>query len=366
MINMRLVLPLLLLFFEVHYASASRHSLIYFYTAVSGDIDFPEFTAVGLVDGVQFMYFDSYTQKAVPKTDWIRQNEEADYWNRETQILLGQHQDFKSNIQTAKERFNLTESSGVHTWQGMYGCELDDETGQTYGFEQYGYDGKDFISLDVRNIRWVAPVQQAVITKQKWDNDKAQLVYERQYLTQTCIDWLIQYLHYGRSILERTVSPEVYLLQKSSSSSVECLATGFYPRQALISWQKNGQDLNEDVELLETLPNEDGTFQKRSRLTVSAKALTEHQYSCVVDHKSLPDRTVKTWEPADNNSGVIIGIVVAVIVLVAVIAGVGLFIRSKSGPSSAASVGSNDSDVPILTGKLAASLLNPNEEQHQQ
>lgn len=86
----------------------ARHSLQYFYTGVSGEINFPEFTTVGLVDDGQFMYFDSNTMKAVPKTEWMRQNEGAGYWDSQTQGLVGAHQVFKSNIQTVKERFNQT------------------------------------------------------------------------------------------------------------------------------------------------------------------------------------------------------------------------------------------------------------------
>uniref|UniRef100_A0A673K3K1 MHC class I-like antigen recognition-like domain-containing protein n=1 Tax=Sinocyclocheilus rhinocerous TaxID=307959 RepID=A0A673K3K1_9TELE len=82
------------------------HSLRYFYTGVSGDIDFPEFTSVGLVDDEQFTYFDSNIMKTVPKTEWIRQNEGADYWDRETQIGIDNHQSFKVHIQTLKGRFN--------------------------------------------------------------------------------------------------------------------------------------------------------------------------------------------------------------------------------------------------------------------
>ncbi|RXN38098.1 MHC class I alpha [Labeo rohita] len=100
---MRLVV---LIIVGAHVAHAGKHSLKYYYTGVTGDIDFPEFTAVGLVDDEQFMYFDSNIKKAVPKTEWIRQNERADYWNRETQNMITQHQTFKNNIQIAKERLN--------------------------------------------------------------------------------------------------------------------------------------------------------------------------------------------------------------------------------------------------------------------
>ncbi len=86
--------------------SSGTHSLRYVYTAVSGISDTPELTVVGLVDEGQFMYFDSNTMKAVPKTDWMRENEGADYWDSQTQTDIGKHQSFKNNIQVAKERFN--------------------------------------------------------------------------------------------------------------------------------------------------------------------------------------------------------------------------------------------------------------------
>ncbi len=95
--------------------SSGTHSLRYVYIGVSGIRDFPEFTAVGLVDEGQFMYFDSNTKRTVPKTDWIRENEGADYWDRETQILIGNHQSFKNNIQILKDRFNRSAGKLVTT-----------------------------------------------------------------------------------------------------------------------------------------------------------------------------------------------------------------------------------------------------------
>ncbi|KAL0153412.1 hypothetical protein M9458_051281, partial [Cirrhinus mrigala] len=194
--------PVLLLLLGAHLANAGTHSLKYFYTAVSGDIDFPEFTAVGLVDERQFMYFDSNTKEAVPKTEWIRQNEGADYWDSQTQGLIGTHQTFKNNIQVAKDRFN--QSTGVHTIQQMYGCLWDDETGVTNGFLQDSYDGEDFMLLDLKELRWISPVEEGFPTVQKWNNNKAFLESEKQYLHSVCIEWLKKYLQYGKSSLEKT------------------------------------------------------------------------------------------------------------------------------------------------------------------
>ncbi|KAI4886118.1 hypothetical protein NFI96_004716 [Prochilodus magdalenae] len=82
---------------------------------------------------------------------------------------------------------------------------------------------------------------------------------------------LFTMLKYRRQ--HREVLPEVSLFQKDSSSPVVCHATGFFPKAVMISWQKNGEDLFEDVDLRETLPNQDGTFQRRSILTVPPEEL---------------------------------------------------------------------------------------------
>ena len=94
--------------------------------------------------------------------------------------------------------------SGVHVVQRMYGCEWDDETGEVNGFSQDGYDGEDFIAFDLKTETWIAPTPQAVITKHKWDNNKALIAQRKNYLTQICPDWLKKYVDYGRSVLMRT------------------------------------------------------------------------------------------------------------------------------------------------------------------
>ncbi|KAI4894158.1 hypothetical protein NFI96_004515 [Prochilodus magdalenae] len=81
---------------------------------------------------------------------------------------------------------------------------------------------------------------------------------------------------------------------KDSSSPVVCHATGFYPKPVMISWKKNGEDLDEGVELRETLPNQDGTFQKRSILTVPPEELYKHNYTCIIQHSSLEKEIVLT------------------------------------------------------------------------
>ncbi|XP_058608861.1 major histocompatibility complex class I-related gene protein-like [Onychostoma macrolepis] len=335
----------LLLLLGAHLAYARKHSLKYFYTGVSGIDEFPELTVVGLVNDEQFMYFDSNTMKAVPKTEWIRQNVGADYWDSQTRTDIGQHQYFKNNIQVAKARFNQT--TGVHTFQQMYGCEFDDQTGATNGFRQLGYDGENFLDLDFKQLRWISPVQQGFSTVQKWNNNRALLESDKQYFSTECIEWLKKYLQYGKSSLEKTVSPQVSLLQKSSSSSVTCHATGFYPSGVKITWMRNDQEHHEDVEVGELLPNEDGTFQKKSTIRVTPDEWKNNKYSCVVEHqgKTKTANEIRTNPGASVPIGIIVGAVAAVILLVIIgVAGFMVYQKKKGfKPVNASDDGSNSS-----------------------
>ncbi|KAI5088492.1 major histocompatibility complex class I UDA precursor, partial [Silurus meridionalis] len=278
---------LIFLTFSLHLSSAVKHSLQYFYTGVLSGINFPEFTIVGLVDGEQFVYYDSNIRRNIPKTEWINNvtSDDPDYWNRNTMFSQGVQESFKVGLDTLMQRFNQT--TGVHTWQNMHGCEVDDD-GNIRGYDQWGYDGEDFIILDIDTLSWITPTPQALITKTKWITNAALSRDNENYLKNICPYWLKKYLVYGKRTLERKEHPTASVLQKHSSSpEVVCHATGFFPKALNISWQKDGEDVYEDVELRETLPNQDGSFQKRSILKVSAEELQEHTYTCVIEHSSL-------------------------------------------------------------------------------
>ncbi|XP_068587386.1 major histocompatibility complex class I-related gene protein-like [Cebidichthys violaceus] len=329
---------MLLLF--CHVSSTVKHSLKYFLTATSGVSNLPEFVGLALVDEVQVGYCDSNIKTVELKQDWMRDfmKDYPKHMEWYIQMCFSEQQSFRANIVDLKQRLNQTE--GAHILQSMDSCEWNDETGEVFGFHQYGYDGEDFIALDLQTLTWNALRQQAFTTKLRWDADKDRLEYNKYYLLHECPDWLKKYLHYGRSFLQRTELPSVSLLQKTPSSPVSCHATGFYPDRAMMYWRKDGEEHHEDVDHGEILPNHDGSFQISVDLNLSSVAPEDwRRYDCVFHLSGVEDHIVTkldkaqirtNWvSPSEFPAGGVTGVVVALLLLL-VLCITGLFIWRKN------------------------------------
>ncbi|KAK1880978.1 Major histocompatibility complex class I-related protein [Dissostichus eleginoides] len=200
--------------------------------------------------------------------------------------------------------------------------------------------------MDLETESWIAPRREAVLTKQKWEKNKALMAQKKNYYTQRCPEFLKKYVNLGRSSLMRTEIPSVSLLQKSPSSPVSCHATGFYPDRAIMFWSKDGEELHENVDHGEILPNHDGSFQMSVDLNVSSFP-AEHwdKYRCVFQLSGVREDQVIRLDSAvirTNRGNPYFLIIGAALFIALLVAGIGFQVyrkrnANKSTPSPASS-----------------------------
>uniref|UniRef100_L7N0Y8 Ig-like domain-containing protein n=1 Tax=Myotis lucifugus TaxID=59463 RepID=L7N0Y8_MYOLU len=282
---------------------AGPHSLRYFLTAVSrpgrGE---PRFLSVGYVDDTQFVRFDSDAPnpRMEPRAPWMQQpwveRERPGYWDRETQISKSSAQAFQRSLETLRGYYNQSED-GSHTLQSTYGCDLGSEGRLIRGYEQHAYDGSDYIALNEDLLSWTAADKAAQITKRKWE--AAGVAEMRSYLEGRCVESLLMYLDKGNETLQRAIPPKAHVTHHPVSArevTLRCWALGFYPADISLTWQRDGEDQTQDMELVETRPSGDGTFQKWAAVVVPPGE--EQRYTCHVQHQGLPEPLTLRWAGA--------------------------------------------------------------------
>ncbi|KAL9822854.1 class I histocompatibility antigen, F10 alpha chain-like [Geothlypis trichas] len=294
-------------------ATKVLHSLHYLHMAVSEPSPgIPQFTSIGYLDGIPFTRYDSERGRVEPLTQWIKDGVEPGYWERQTQIAVGnQHLDAR-NLEILRERYN--QSGGLHTRLRVHGCELLSD-GSVRGSQHNGYDGRDFISFDLGSGRFVAADSGAEITRRRWEQEGV-AEQRTNYLKHICPEWLQKYVGYGQKELERKEPPDVHVSGKEEHGTLilSCHAYGFYPNTITVSWMKGGDTLDQETEWGGIVPNSDGTFHTWARI----EALPEEreQYRCRVEHPGMPEPRIFAWEPTPGGN---LTVVVAVSVIAAIL-----------------------------------------------
>uniref|UniRef100_A0A0P1L5C0 A7 protein n=4 Tax=Macaca mulatta TaxID=9544 RepID=A0A0P1L5C0_MACMU len=301
---------------------AGSHSMRYFYTSMSrpgrGQ---PRFFAVGYVDDTQFVRFDSDAEspRMEPRAPWV-EREGPEYWDRETQNMKTATQTYRENLRTALRYYNQSEA-GSHTFQTMYGCDLGPDGRLLRGYEQFAYDGRDYIALNEDLRSWTAADMAAQNTQRKWEAAGAAEQW-RAYLEGECLEWLRRYLENGKETLQRADTPKTHVTHHPVSdheATLRCWALGFYPAEITLTWQRDGEDQTQDTELVETRPAGDGTFQKWAAVVVPSGK--EQRYTCHVQHEGLPEPLTLRWEPSSQSTIPIVGIIAGLVLLGAVVTG---------------------------------------------
>ncbi|CAI9596930.1 unnamed protein product [Staurois parvus] len=291
---MRGVSFLLLCAWAVAGEYAGSHQLHYSFTGVSNPVPgLPVFSIVQYLDDQMTTIYSSNTGATRPGVPWM-DNGDLENWAH----TLYEDKDwwkmvFKHNIKTAMSRFNQT--GGFHIFQLMYGCELrHDNSSRLY--YRYGYDGRDFLTLDTE--RWVfePSVYEAQISTQRWNSAEDGAGQRWKYILEMrCVELLKKYFGYGRRALERRVSPQVKISSQELGdvTNLHCRVYGFYPQEVDVKWVKNGKDVVHLVESTPILPNNDGTYQFIVSIKVTPK--DGSTYSCHIDHCSLVEELIVPW-----------------------------------------------------------------------
>ena len=248
------------------------------------------------------------------------EQEGPEYWDQETQRAKGNAQTFRVDLNTLRGYYNQSEA-GSHTIQAMFGCDVGPDGRFLRGYRQDAYDGRDYIALNEDLSSWTAADTAAQITQRKWEA-AGEAERHRNYLEGTCVEWLLRYLENGKDTLLRADPPKAHVTHHSISDrevTLRCWALGFYPEEISLTWQREGEDQTQDMELVETRPSGDGTFQKWAALAVPSGE--EQRYTCHVQHEGLQEPLTLRWEPPQPSVPIMGITLVLVLLVVAVVAG---------------------------------------------
>ncbi|XP_012589836.1 PREDICTED: HLA class I histocompatibility antigen, A-11 alpha chain-like [Condylura cristata] len=316
---------------------AGFHSLRYHSTAISWPgLGVPHIIAVGYVDDRQFGRFDSDSQGQSPEllAPWAGQVGQEDL-DQETRIQRDEAQWFKALLRDLLGLYNQSED-GSHTLQRMFGCEVGPDGSLLRGYEQFAYDGADYIALNPDLRSWTLADPVAQITQRQWEaSARAERI--RDCVQGRCLRWLRRLLEMGKEVLQRTDPPKTQLTHHPTSDqsvTLRCWALNFYPAEITLTWQRDGENLTQNMELVDTRPGGNGTFQKWAAVVVPSGE--EERYTCHVQHEGLPEPRVLRWErpsqPSTPTKGLIPGLVLLGAVLTGAAVGAAvMWMKKRSG-----------------------------------
>ncbi|XP_036919309.1 patr class I histocompatibility antigen, A-2 alpha chain-like isoform X5 [Sturnira hondurensis] len=341
---------------------AGPHSLRHFVTFVSG-LGKSQYLVVGYVDDTEVMRFDSDAPhpRAQPRLRWTQppwlEQEDPDFWEEQTRLCQYYEQGSRANLNNLRAYYNQSED-GSHTFQEMSACVVGSDRRFLRGYSQYAYDGTESfaLNLDLSSTTKANKTTQISVRRDLLHQDDAECW--RVYLEDTCVRWLRRFLEKGKETLLRADPPKTHVTRHPISDhevTLKCWALGFYPADITLTWQREGEDLTQDMEFVETRPAGDGTFQKWAAVAVPPGE--EQRYTCHVQHQGLPEPLTLRWDPPLQTTVTIVGIAAALGVLGAVAAAAVMWRRKCSGrgrknySKAACSDSSQGSDVSLTAPK---------------
>ncbi|XP_057186415.1 major histocompatibility complex class I-related gene protein-like isoform X2 [Triplophysa rosa] len=271
--NMDTILVLFLLSLPT---AAPNDSYTFWASAIytKGQTPFPKYFGTMMLNDVRLVYYNGETDTFIGRGNTT--NEESVFNSNELHNIGQAIQ----NRWAIVEHFHKPE--GFSTFQVLVLCQLDKgRPGQMITWEALQGSTIDELHWYNGTLNYTAqvPTIDYNATSKQFEN----LFYPY------CIQLLNGFLGKRINQVNRKVKPEVRFGQKSPGPHLLCRATGFYPRDINMTLFRDGQ-LVADHEITggDLLPNDDGTYQMRKILEISADE--KHIYSCTVSHVSLDNK----------------------------------------------------------------------------
>ncbi|KAL1765917.1 T-cell receptor antigen [Sigmodon hispidus] len=314
--HLGVLLLLLGIALAVNRTCAGSHSLHCFHTVFSrpgpGE---PRYISVCYVDDTQFQRCDSIEEipKMESRAPWMEQ-EGPEYWEELKHKVKDISQRARANLRTLINYYNQSEE-GSHFLQWMVGCEVESDMRFLGASFQKAYDGWDYIALNEDLSSWTAADNVAQIEKRKLEADGTAEDF-RAFVEGECLIQLRRFLQNGKETLQRIVPPKAHVAyhpRNEGDITLRCWALGFYPAEISLIWQRDEEDWTQDMELVETRPSGDGTFQKWAAVVVPSGE--EQRYTCHVLHEGLPEPLTLRWERSSQSFILVLIIIIAGLVL---------------------------------------------------
>ncbi|XP_061253735.1 BOLA class I histocompatibility antigen, alpha chain BL3-6-like [Bos javanicus] len=215
-------------------------------------------------------------------------------------------------------------------------------------------DNNNHLALNEDLCFWTTAHAEAQIPKLKLEQGGAS-GNSRNYLEGGCGGWVHRHLENGKDTLLRTDLPKTHVTHNPISGHEVPLrfwALGFYPEEISLTWQCDMEDQTQDMELVETRPSGNGTFQKCAALVVPSEE--EQRYTCNVQCKGLQETLTLRWDPPKThyllspvpNINIIVSLVLLMVIGV-VVTGAVIWRKKRSGRG-----GTEGFEFSCLTGSF--------------
>ncbi|XP_028641264.1 HLA class I histocompatibility antigen, A-25 alpha chain-like isoform X4 [Grammomys surdaster] len=228
-----------------------------------------------------------------PRAAWMGQ-EPPEYWEKETEEALLLSERDRQLLRIMVDYYGHWKND-YHTLQEVFGCNVANDGRFLRGHYRLAYYGYDYIILNENLSSWTAEGKAVKNLLNSWE---AEAERWRTYLQEDCMERLLRCLDLGKETLLRSEAPQTLVTHRvrpEGNVTLRCWALGFYPADITLIWQRDGNNHTQDMELPDTRPAGDGTFQKWAAVVVPSGE--ELRYTCHVHHEGLPEPLTLKWEP---------------------------------------------------------------------